>query len=647
MLRFMRRHAASLWIKLLFGLLAAVFIYWGIGAGLRGTQRLTPAAKVNGIPITEKELERAHENLLRFYREVYGEQFRPELLQAIDTRGQALDQLIRTELLYQAGLEWGLEAGDAEVRDAIAQMPAFRTEDGRFDKDFYVRVLRANRMSPGEFEESVRRDVVVKKVQDIALAGVYVAEDDVRQHFQLANEKVNLSYVEFEPSEFLDQVKLDEGAIQAYYEQHKESFREPERVKVEYVLYEESAFVPKAEVKDEEVQRYYDEHQDEFSVPERVRARHILLKVEPTAPAESKEEVRKKAQEVLERARKGEDFAQLAKEFSEDPGSAADGGDLGFFERGKMVAPFEAVAFSLEPGSISDLVETQFGYHIIKVEAKEQAHTRSLDEVRNSIAERLRKEKARELAEQQAAKDRTQAAAGQPLAELAAASGLAVRVAGPFAQGEAIEGLGSHPLSRAAFETKVQEVGPVVRAPGQFVVFKVLEKTPSFIPELPAIQKAVAEKARSEKARELAREKAEALLSAAKESSLEAAAKAQQKELEETGAFSFEGGFVPHIGTAPEVKRVAFQLSPEAPLAPQVFSAGDAFYVVALKEKVPADMAEFEKQKESLKQQVAAARRSEVLEEFVNGLKARAKIELGPVQVAASARAGAPLGRLR
>lgn len=648
MLRFMRRNAASLWIKLLFGLLAAVFIYWGIGAGLQGTQRLTPAAKVNGVPITEKELDRAHENLLRFYREVYGDQFRPELLQAIDTRSQALEQLIRTELLYQEAIRWGLQADDAEVREAIAQMPAFRTEDGRFDKAFYLGVLRANRMSPGEFEESVRRDVVVKKLEDIALAGVYVAEADIRQHFQVANEKVNLWYVEFEPHEFVDRVRLDEAGIQGYYERHKESFREPERVKVEYVVYDENAFLPRVEVQEEDVQRYYDLHLDEFSSPERVRARHILFKVESSSSEETKEQVRNKAQQVLDRARKGEDFAHLAKEFSEDSGSAGEGGDLGFFERGKMVAPFEAVAFSLEPGSVSDLVETQFGYHIIKVEAKEPQRTRSLDEVRNSIVERLRKEKAQQFAEQQAGKDRTRAAAGQSLAELASAAGLTVRVAGPFAPGEPIEGLGAHALSRAAFETSVQEVGPVVRQGGQFVVFKVLEKTESFIPELQAIRNSVTEKARAEKAGELAREKAEALLNAARESGLEAAVKEHNKELEETGPFPFEGGFIPHLGSAPELKKVAFQLTSENPLANQVFRVGDAFYIIALKERVAADLAEFEKQKASLRQQLMTARRAEVLEKFVNGLKAQARIELGPVQVASSGpEADAMPGRLR
>lgn len=638
MLKFMRRNAASLWIKVLFGLLAAIFIYWGIGFGLRGTQRFTPAAKVNGVPITEKELERAHENLVRFYRDLYGEQFRPELLQNMDVRGQALDQLIRTELLYQKGLQWELAASDAEVREAIAQMPAFRTDDGRFDKEFYLRVLRSNRLTPSEFEESVRRDLVVRKVQDIALSGVYVSEEEARQQFEAANEKVNLSFVEFNPKDFVSEVSLGDGDLQNYYQGHRESFREPERRKVEYAVYEERAFLARADASDEEVQRYYDEHASEFSTPERVRARHILFRVEPGAPREKKEEVRKKALEVLQRIRNGEDFAALAKEFSQDPGSAEQGGDLGFFERGKMVPPFEAVAFSLEPGSVSEPVETTFGFHLIRVEEKENARTQPLDEVRPTIVERLKKEKARSLAEAQAGQDRDRVVKGEALAELAQQSGAKVGVAGPFAQNEPVGELGPHPLARAAFETQVGQVGPVVRAPGQYVVFRVLEKQDSFVPDLEAIRDRVAEAARLEKARALARERAQAFLAAAKESGFDAAAQTQQREVNETGGFPFEGGYVPHIGTAPEIKKVAFTLSAESPLAQQVFETGDSLYVIAFKEKLPPDWSEFDKQKESLIQQATAERRSEVLEQFLNGLKAEARIELGRVDVASAPR---------
>ncbi len=638
MLKFMRRHAASLWIKLLFGLLAATFIYWGIGVGLQGTDRFSPAATVNGVPITEKELERAHENLVRFYRDLYGDQFRPELLQSVDTRGQALDQLIRTELLYQTGVRWGLTATDKEVRDAIAQMPAFRSEAGQFDKDFYLRVLRANRLTPGEFEESVRRDLIVRKVQDIALAGVYVSEQDARQQFLAVNEKVNLAFVEFDPHQFSREVAVDDAHVQDYYNRHRESFREPERVKVEYALYDEQTFLPRAEVTEEEIRRYYEEHESEFSTPEKVRARHILFRLEPSASAEQKQEARKRAEEALSRIRKGEDFATLAKELSQDPGSAEQGGDLGFFERGKMVAPFEAVAFSLEPGSVSEPVETTFGFHIIKVEEKLPAHTRPFDEVKATLSERLKRERARALAQIQAEQDRERVASGDSLAQVAGTSGIEVRVAGPFAQNDPIEKLGAHPLSRAAFETKVQEVGPVVRSGNHFVIFRVLERQESFVPELPAIRERVAAEARLEKARALAREKAEAFLSAAKEKGFEATAQSMQREVQETGPFTFEGGYVPHIGTLPELKKIAFALSAESPLPSQVFSSGDSFYVVAFKEKLAPDWAEFQKEKDRLIQQATNERRSEVLEKFLNGLKAEAQIRLGRVEVAAASR---------
>lgn len=635
MLKFIRRNASATWVKVLFGILAAVFIYWGIGVGLSNGSRYNAVAKVNGKPITDKDLERAEENLRNFYRNLYGDQFRPEFLQGMDIRSQALDRLIRTELMLQEAQRLGLEATDSEVREFIAKMDSFH-QDGRFDRDFYLRVLRANRLTPAEFEEGVRRDILVTKLQDIVLAGVQVSDDDLRRRFQYEEEKVRLAFVEFDANELTSQVKLSETDVEQYYQQHKESFREPERARVEYVAYKKEDFLPRAEVTEEDIRKYYETHESDYRQPERVHARHILFRLQPNATSEQKEAVRKRASEVLERARKGEDFAELAKTHSEDPGSGPQGGDLGFFPRGQMVPAFDAVAFALPPGSISDLVETNFGFHIIKVESKEEARTQPLDEVRETIREKLKNEKARELAQQQAGADRMRAANGEPLQQIAQSQGLAVKVPPPFAEHDSIEGLGSnHPLSRAAFQTNAGEVGPVVSGPDEFIVFKVLERIPSAIPDLAAIEEKVTSEAKLARARELARQKAEALLEEAKKSTLQAAAASQQREVRETPAFTREGAFIPRIGDSAELKQAAFALSAETPLAAKVYPVGDSFVVAALLERTQPSEEEFLSRKDQLQQQVMAQRRAHVLEEFTNYLQSKAKIDLRPVQVAA------------
>lgn len=636
MLKFIRRNASAAWVKVLFGLLAVVFVYWGVDAGLQGTARYAAVAKVNGKPITDTDLARAEENIRYFYRTLYGDQFRPELLEGIDIRSQALDRLVRTELLYQEAERLGLQASDEEVREAIVKMDSFRRE-GRFDRDFYLRVLRANRLTPAEFEDGVRRDILVNKLQDIVAAGAQVSEDDVRQRFRYDNEKARLAFVEFDAAKFVDQVTLSAGEAEQYYEQHKESFREPERVRVEYVVYEDGKFAPQVQVDDSEVQRYYDAHLEEFRQPERVHARHILFRVSPTATAEEKDAVRKRAAEILERVRKGEDFAQLAQTYSEDPGSGPKGGDLGFFPRGQMVPAFEAVAFSLPPGTTSDLVETNFGFHIIRVEEKEEARTKPIEEVRDTIRSRLQKEKAHELARQRAEADRARAAGGESLADLARASGLELRSPAPFAENEPIAGLeANHPLARAAFQTAAGEIGPVVATADAYVLFQVREKIPSHIPPLQAVKDRVEEEARLEKARETAKQKAEALLEEAKKSGLRAAAEALRVEVGETSAFTREGAFIPRIGDSTELKQAAFTLTAEAPLAPQVYRVGDSFVAVSLLERSEPSEDEFRAQKQQLAEQALAQRRAHVLEEFVNYLQSKAKVELLPVQLAAA-----------
>ncbi|MCX8071137.1 MAG: SurA N-terminal domain-containing protein [Candidatus Binatia bacterium] len=636
MLKFIRRNASATWVKVLFGVLAAVFIYWGVGFGLRGTSRYTAVARVNGKPITDKDLQRGEENLRNFYRTLYGDQFRPELLQGIDIRSQALDRLIRTELMVQEAQRLGLQATDAEVREFIAKMDSFQ-RDGRFDRDFYIRVLRANRLTPAEFEDNVRRDILVNKLQDIVLAGVQASEDDLKRRFRYEQEKVRLAFVEFDAAKLSDEITVSKEEVAQFYEQHRESFREPERVRVEFIAYEENAFKPRAEVSDEQIRAYYESHESEFQRPERVHARHILFRVEPNATAEQKEAIRKRAAEVLEKARKGEDFAELARTYSEDPGSGPQGGDLGFFPRGQMVPAFDAVAFSLPPGTISDLVQTNFGFHIVKVEEKQEASTQPLDEVRETIRTKLQNTKARELAQQQANSDRTRAANGEPLEAIAKASGLTLRTPAPFAEHDTIEGLGSnHPLSRAAFQVNAGEIGPVVNAPGEFVVFKVLERIPSKIPDLAEIEDKVAEKSKLAKARQLARQKAESFLEEAKKSNLRSVAEAQRVEVEETPAFGRDGAFIPRIGDSQELKQAAFDLTPEAPLVPRAFPVGDSFVVAALLDRVEPTDEEFAARKDQLAQQTMAQRRAYVLEEFVNSLQAKAKIELSPIQVAAA-----------
>jgi len=625
-LKFIRRNAAATWVKFMFGAIVVVFVFWGMGGAFRERQAQF-VARVNQDTIEPEDFYRAYNNLLRLYRDIYKDKFRPELLQGLDLKGKALDQLIRIYLMRQEARRLGLRVSDAEVRAAIAHVPAFQ-QNGTFSKDLYLRVLRANRLSPGDYEASKEQELLVDKLQNLILGGVNVSEAEVHDRYRLDNEQVNLRFIKFDAATFDPQVQLSDEDLQAYYDKNREAFREPEKVRIEYVLFEADKFAGQVQVSDAEVKTYYDEHSAEYEKPEEVHARHILFRLAPGATAEEKAKVRKRAEEVLAKLKAGADFATLAKQYSEDA-SAAQGGDLGTFSRGKMVAPFEAAAFSLAPGEISDLVESQFGFHIIKVESKEPAHTQTLEEARPQIVSVLTQEKARALASDHADAARTKVAGGEALAAVAEASGLSVAAPPPFGQNEAIVGLGRNAdITKAAFAATAGDVGPVIETPKGFVVFRVAERLPSHVPDLTAIRDRVELAARNERAAALAKSAADAALAELqKHPDLDAVARAQQLTVEQTGAFSRSATAIPKLGALPDLKKEAFQLTADKPVAPAVYSVPGGSVVVVLKERIPADDAKFTSEKDTLMKQAEERAKSQVLEQFFNSLIARASIQ--------------------
>lgn len=642
MLKFIRRNAEAAWVKFMFVAIVIVFIFWGMG-GIVGGEKAQYVARVNNDIIPPAEFVRTYNNLYRLYQDVYKENFKPELVKAMALKEKAVDQLIRVSLLRQEAKRIGLAVGDSEVRDAISGLPAFQ-QDGRFNKELYVRVLRANRLTPGEFEDSEQEQLLVKKLQDLILAGVHVSDAEILDRYRIDNEKVNLRFIKLEAAAFISAVKLTDEDLQAYYDKNRESFREPDRVRIEYVLYPPEKFTGAVQVSDAEVQKYYDEHVAEYEKPEQVHARHILLRIAPKASDDDKAAVRKRAEEVLAKVKAGEDFAALAKQYSEDS-SAAQGGDLGSFTRGKMVPPFEQAAFALAPGETSDIVESPFGLHIIKVESKEAAHTQSLDEVRTQITDTLTQEKARDLARTRAEADRAKAAGGETLANLAQAAGLSIATPAPFAQEDVIIDLGREPeLSKAAFAAAAGDVGPVVEVSKGPTVFRVAERMPAHVPELAAIRERVESAVRHERAQALAKSTAESILAELQKTpDIDAAAQAHQLTVEETGAFARQAATVPRLGSAPDLKKAAFQLTPEKPVAPAVYDVAGNSVVAVLKERIPADEEQFKTDKDNLIKQAEERRKGQAMEQFVNYLKAQASIQLGDDYLASVPETGREL----
>jgi peptidyl-prolyl cis-trans isomerase D len=642
-LKFLRKNKRATWIRGTFAAIVLVFIFWGIGAGVGMMgERGDFAARVNDEEIDALRVARTYANMERMYRQIYKENLPPDLFKTLDLRSKAVDQLIRIALLRQEAERIGLQVGDAELAASIQGIPQFQS-GGLFTKENYLATLRANQIPVGEFEDAQREELLVRKLDDVIGAGVHVTDAELREQFHLENDKVNLDFVRVKAADFADQVQPSDTDLQTYFDAHQEEFRIPERVRIEFLAYRPTHFQEQVPVSDTDVQDYYDLHRDEFAKPEEVQARHILFELSESAADDEKAKVRAQAQEVLAKAKAGEDFAALATQHSQDPGSKDKGGDLGFFTRGQMVPPFEEAAFTLEPGAISDLVESTFGLHIIKVEAKHAAETPTVEQVRPQIVDAIKQARAKDVAAERAGADRDQVVTGKATLESAGqAAGIAVEKPEPFARTELIAGIGREmKVIDAAFAASPDTVADVIETPTAFYVVRVVEKLPSRIPELGEARDDVVKAYRKQQSEALAKKKAEDLLEPLKQQgNLAAFASANQLTVEETGGFTRPGNFIPKLGTQPDLKTEAFKLAQEHPIAPAVYNANGDAVLIALKAIEPADDSQFAQQKDTLRQQAVERRKSAVSEQFLNELKKQARIEINPDVVASIGEGG-------
>ncbi len=631
MLDFMRQRTRSVWIKALFLVIALVFVFFGIGSFGDETQ-VQIIVTVDDEPITLQEFQRAYRNVEANYREVYKERFTPELARQMNLRQQTLDQLVDTKLLAKEARRIGFSASDEDVRREIATSPTFHSY-GSFSSDRYRRLLRYLRMTPREFEEQQRNQLVIERFQKFIDGSIRATDYEVEELFRFEQEQVNLAFIKIASADLVDQVTITEQQVREFYTSNMESFRIPERVRLHYVSYVPEDFAVEALVSDGEVLDFYNAHKDDrFTEEQQVQARHILFSLADNVSEERKAETRSAAQEILERARKGEDFATLAEQYSQDTGTASSGGDLGFFGRGRMVKPFEAAAFGMEVGQVSDLVETTFGFHIIKVEAIQPERVRPLEEVADTVTAELLERKSQAIAEKRAREDRKNIADGMTLLQFAESAGLEAKETPLVNQNETIPGLGRRPqLVETALGQSPGQISDPVRVDNTWFLISLAERAPSRIPEFTAVQEAVEEQYRSEQAERLAQEKADKLLTKLKETKdVASLAKAEALTVEETGAFARRGGYIPKIGVVPDLKTEAFRLTPEAPVAPQSYTWGGSTFVVVLEEYIPADLEQLEEQRDALRQSLLQRKKTAAYQELTRYLKERARIEYNP-----------------
>ncbi len=606
---------------LLLGLVILAFIAFYIPDFLSATGATASGevAWVDGTPITSQEFLRSYRAQEQQYRQQLGSQFSPDLMRQLGFDNLVLRQLVQNQILLLEAQRQGLSVTDQEISDFIVTFPAFQ-RDGKFiGREAYLSFLAQRSLSASQFEQQMREDLMVQKLQSLVTDGVVVSDAELEEEYRRRNEKLHLEYVFVPKSEFEAQVQVTDEEARSYFDSDPKKFERPVQRKVRFITLTPQLFATAVSVSDREIERYYQQNSSRYETGDQVAASHILFKTGPDADEEA---VRKKAEAVLAQAKAGADFAELARKHSED-NSAENGGDLGLFGRGQMVPEFEAAAFALQEGQVSDLVRSNYGFHIIKLNGRQAAFVRPLDSVRDEIRSAITQEKAREKMDEAVASAAEKLRASGSVDTLSAEYPVLVpQETAFFGRGDTLPQLGNSPeATKAAFENEVGKVSSSVRLGNGYAFLQVLEERPAGIPEFEEVKEQVRNQLKERKVMDLARARAEAL----RETLLNEGPEKAGIELLTTESF-FRGGQLPEAGRSPAVNARAFSLAEGELSLP--LSADNGFVLARVLSKSGFNPADFSAQKTDFQEQMANEERLKVWNAFVESLTARYEVRV-------------------
>ncbi len=630
MLDVLRKRKRSWIIIFLLGLIIVVFIAFYGGNKFRDPAA-QDIAQVNGEVITQREFALHYQKALERYREMLKGSLTPELEKSLNIRGTLLEELIQKRLVLQEARHLGLAANDEDLMAAIAQVPEFQV-NGRFNKERYLQLLRANRISPGQFEDEQREQLTIQRLYSMLLDAVHVTEAEVRDRYRFEQGKINLYFIRLPITNYLSEVKLTEEEIKKFYERNKDFLKEPLKVQVEYLSYPFERFSSSAQVTDKEIEEYYQTNRDsKFHKPKEVKARYILVRVSPGADAKQKSDAQTRANRILTEARAGKDFAQLAKQESEDS-TAAKGGDVGWMTQEQLPPPLDKTVFSLAKGETSNVIESSTGFHIVKVEDIRDEKTQSLKEATAEITRTLKAEKGKREAAKLADRDREKALSGNDFPKLAQESGVTVNVTRPFTTGEVLPEVGQAPdFYKNALSLNPKDISPVIEGPNAYYVLKIKQRSEPTVPPLDAVRSNIEKSLKESKAHEMLQQKGKSLLEQLKkEKDISKLAQQNGLKLDETGWFLRSAAQLPKVGELSEMRSGGIELSAERPFPDKIYTQKDSAYIFAFKDSQGADMDRFDKDKEQLTKQALSESRQQVLQKFVENLKAKAQIQVHP-----------------
>ena len=622
MLSLMRKHAGTWIIKMILGAIVIVFVFWGVGSWT--SQRLSRIAKVNGEWITVDQYRTTYNNLLEQVRRTFGNNLTDELLKTLQLRKRALDQLVDNLLMLQAAEKLNLRVSDEELAQSIRSYDAFQTA-GVFDVRRYRRLLERLKLTPESFEDIQRDSLLAEKLRSLITDTVKISDAELREWYRWTHSTVSLDYVVVDPKRNTELDPTDEELMD-FFEQNKEPYKTEPQIKVRYLAFKPQAYLSGVNISEDELRDYYETNLEDFKSPKTVEARHVLIKVAQDATEEKVAAAKAQIEDILKMAREGQDFAELAQKYSEGP-TRDKGGYLGAFRKESMVKPFSDKAFSMNAGEISEPVRTRFGWHIIKVEAVNAARTKSYDEAKGEIQNKMQDEYSRALAYEDAEAAYDASYEGDTLDTIAEQRNMKVLETDFFTRKGPQKGIMNRDqFATFAFGLAENEISDIQDFGDGYYLLQVTQKIPSQIPEFDTVKEKVKQAWVEREQDELAREDAKTLLADVKNGlTLEDAAEKLGLTPKHT-AFFKRNDSIPDIGYEPEISRTAFALSEEEKLPVEAIKGQKGYYIIQFKGRNKPSSDGFETEKERLKQGLLQQKKLRTFETWLSDTRSKANI---------------------
>lgn len=633
------------------------FVPGGLSNDITGAPGKGIIAKVSGEDITVEQVKETARQMAQQQAQQYGQNASmliPFLIQQDTPR--AADQLIARQALLTEAQHMGLKYTPQEVKDELQHgrySPIFFPEGNFVGQAEYEGMLQRANLTPAMFEDNVGKEIMINKLQAMITGSASVSDAAIRQEFDKQNTKVKFDYAVLKEEDIKKGLHPTTEELKSYYDSHQKNYANsiPEKRQVKYAVIDTGKVLSGVQVTRDDLQAYYNQHRDEYRTAEQAKVSHILIKTPlpgPDGKVDEKgiAEAQKHAEDLLKQLKAGTKFEDLAKKYSEDPGSAKEGGSLGWIGKGRTVPEFEKAAFSLPKGQISDLVKSSYGFHIIRVDDRQDAHMKTLDEVKDQIEPVIKHQKAQQIAQKQA-EDLLQQAKTQGLDAAGASKGVPVVSSDYFGRKDVVPGVGPAPQFMDAVFGAAEKSAPEMAATSQgFTVFQLLGVKQPATPTFEEIRTKVEEQFKSERANVLLSQKIQELSDRAKtEHDLKKAAKELGATVK-TSDFVLPDGQVPEIGSMSGQAAVAFSMKP-GDISGPINGAGNGVVISMLEVQSPAE-ADFTAKRDQIRDALLQGKQQELFGLFVTNLRDQmeksGKIKINQDELKALTRAGSEPG---